>query len=242
MSEPLHITLTPALLAHLEQVGLVPGTGDIGLWLIERAETLAALLAPVEGVDVEEVLRLDREATPEPWSSDESDGCWRLHGTGIVPGCVQILKAPKRDTPFAEYWPSSADAALITTYRSMAPLLARALVQARARLAEVEQERDAAERDTAGIFEDIGHYHFSIPSPDALAEEAEAVAAVNAWAHDEDGTIEAPALAVQVRALIAAARESDAARAEVARLRRALVEPTEETGDPDSEQDEGVVS
>lgn len=56
MSESVHITLTPALLARLEQAGLAPGAGNIAVWLTERAETLAALLAPVEGVNVEEVL------------------------------------------------------------------------------------------------------------------------------------------------------------------------------------------
>lgn len=178
MSEHFHITLTPALLARLEQAGLVPGAGNVAVWLTERAER----------------------------AQDFEDDARKVKSGQCAPDEVHCSCVP----------------------------------HLRRQIAEVEKERDDDERDTAGIFEDIGHYHFFIPSPDARAEEAEAVAAVNAWAHDEDGTIEAPALAVQVRALIAAARERDEARAEVARLRASLVEPTEETSDPDSEQGEGV--
>lgn len=94
----------------------------------------ATLSAPVEGVDVEEVLRLDREATAAPWNSDDNADCWRLHGSGIADGCVQILKAPKHSTPFAEYWPPIPDAVLITTYRTAAPALAREVVALRAEL------------------------------------------------------------------------------------------------------------
>lgn len=203
--------ISPHLQRRIEEAGFVFGSGSLEVWLVERATLLRDLLAPAEDVNVQEVLRRHAEHMADPEA-----------------GQVQVM--PRSIVAVKRMIDQMHDAATV----------ARALVQARARLAEVEQERDAAERDTAGIFEDIGHYHFSIPSPDALAEEAEAVAAVNAWAHDEDGTIEAPALAVQVRALIAAARESDAARAEVARLKRALIEPVEDTGDPDSEQGEGV--
>ena len=38
----------------------------------------------------------------EPWNADESDDCVR-----IFCGNLQIIKAPKRDTPYEEYWPSS---------------------------------------------------------------------------------------------------------------------------------------
>ncbi len=65
-------------------------------------------------------------ATPGPWWSDDSAQCWRLHGVGmrlpaqgLIPEQVvnkQILKAPKHGTPYAEYWPDPADAALIEMF------------------------------------------------------------------------------------------------------------------------------
>jgi len=36
----------------------------------------------------------------EPWHADESEDCVR-----IFRGNLQIVKAPKCDTPFEEYWP-----------------------------------------------------------------------------------------------------------------------------------------
>lgn len=36
------------------------------------------------------------------WHADESDHCVR-----IFRGHMQIIKAPKRDTPYEEYWPTS---------------------------------------------------------------------------------------------------------------------------------------
>ncbi|CAB4123168.1 hypothetical protein UFOVP29_327 [uncultured Caudovirales phage] len=36
----------------------------------------------------------------EPWHADESEDCVR-----IFRGSLQIVKAPKCDTPFEEYWP-----------------------------------------------------------------------------------------------------------------------------------------
>jgi len=60
--------------------------------------------------------------------------CWRLHGVaGRIPGDdlipeqvinSQILKAPKRGTSMAEYWPNAADGAWIVT---MNPLVGLAL-------------------------------------------------------------------------------------------------------------------
>lgn len=58
--------------------------------------------------------------TPGPWEATEDEDCWRLLGRSGVP---QILKAPKRNTPYAEYWPDPKDAVLIL----MAPTLALAL-------------------------------------------------------------------------------------------------------------------
>lgn len=54
--------------------------------------------------------------TGTPWYSDDDENCWRLHGrftdwpgeVGTGPS-MQILKAPKHGTPYAEYWPSAPD-------------------------------------------------------------------------------------------------------------------------------------
>jgi hypothetical protein len=36
------------------------------------------------------------------WHADENDDCVRF-----FKGSLQIIKAPKRDTPYEEYWPDS---------------------------------------------------------------------------------------------------------------------------------------
>ena len=79
-----------------------------------------------ELLDAAEKVDAALEGTTEgPWWFDESDMCWRLHGVafrvppqmgGEIPEQVmnkQILKAAKRNTPYAEYWPEPADAAWI---------------------------------------------------------------------------------------------------------------------------------
>jgi len=54
-----------------------------------------------------ERLRLARDAIPGPWHWDSNDACMRLHGSSdMAEGCLQILKAPKKGTPYAEYWPN----------------------------------------------------------------------------------------------------------------------------------------
>lgn len=75
---------------------------------------------------LDEIEALATAATPGPWWSDEDENCWRLHGVamrippqmdGLIPEQVvnaQILKAPKRGTPYAEYWPGAADSRHIT--------------------------------------------------------------------------------------------------------------------------------
>jgi hypothetical protein len=79
-----------------------------------------------------------KAATDGPWWSDQDDQCYRLHGVaGYLPPLAegfppvrvsaQILKAPKEGTPYAEYWPTDADDAYIT---SMHPLIAIAVADA----------------------------------------------------------------------------------------------------------------
>tara|TARA_R110000868_G_scaffold9620_1_gene47512 strand:- start:19269 stop:19463 length:195 start_codon:yes stop_codon:yes gene_type:complete len=46
-------------------------------------------------------MMLDLKVYPgNPWHADESDDCVR-----IFRGDLQIIKAPKQDTPYEEYWP-----------------------------------------------------------------------------------------------------------------------------------------
>lgn len=69
-----------------------------------------------------ELRKMVDEATLGPWRSTETKDAWCLHGEarkfkgktkdGIAPS-MQILKAAKRNTPYAEYWPNDADGALI---------------------------------------------------------------------------------------------------------------------------------
>jgi hypothetical protein len=40
----------------------------------------------------------------EPWHADETDDCVR-----VFRGHLQMIKMPKRDTPYEEYWMSGAD-------------------------------------------------------------------------------------------------------------------------------------
>jgi len=42
----------------------------------------------------------DRTYEGDPWYADESEDCVR-----IFRGNLQIIKAPKHDTPYEEYWP-----------------------------------------------------------------------------------------------------------------------------------------
>lgn len=84
---------------------------------------------------IEEIVAMERAATNAPWWFDESDLCWRLHGTwgwtpeqldGKIPAQPvnkQILKAPKKGTTMAEYWPDEADAAFIIGARTAVPEL-----------------------------------------------------------------------------------------------------------------------
>ncbi|MET8985916.1 hypothetical protein ABZW49_10745 [Nonomuraea wenchangensis] len=75
---------------------------------------------------LDDIRKRHQAATDGPWWFDESENCWRLHGVagrippqldGLIPEQIvnkQILKAAKRNTPYAEYWPDDADAAFIS--------------------------------------------------------------------------------------------------------------------------------
>lgn len=136
---------------------------------------LDALLAPVEGVDLEEALRLDREATPGPWWAgaysvypDSAEG-----SAAIVP---LSAAAPA---------PRIADLRLIATYRTAAPAAVRAV----ARLAAVEQERDEAQAESAAF----ATYREAVTgalriAPMSCAEDVLATLAAPAWRAAPDAT------------------------------------------------------
>lgn len=52
-------------------------------------------------------------ATPGPWTAYDDENHWSLHQRDWP---FQILKAPKRGTPYAEYWPDPEDAAQIVSW------------------------------------------------------------------------------------------------------------------------------
>lgn len=52
-------------------------------------------------------------ATAGPWIAYDDENSWSLHVAGAP---LQILKAPKHGTPYAEYWPDDPTAAHITAW------------------------------------------------------------------------------------------------------------------------------
>lgn len=84
-------------------------------------------------------------ATRGPWWAEEDESCWQLRGVAIS---RQILKAPKRGTPYAEYWPEEADAAWIT---SMSPLVGFAIADCLDIMATQYEQHSHAPASTAHI-------------------------------------------------------------------------------------------
>src|SRR5262245_18825226 len=72
---------------------------------------------PAQVLNIDAIRAREQAATKGPWWSDEDGDMWRLHGIHAGPLNQQILKAPKRGTPYAEYWPDQADAEFITHSR-----------------------------------------------------------------------------------------------------------------------------
>lgn len=120
------------------------GGRRVGPLLITKAVDLAAVKARADA------------ATEGPWTFDEDELTWRLHGTaGIIPpqldGLIpaqrmthQILKAPKKGTTYAEYWPNRADADFIVHARTDVPALLDLLAERDATIAGLRAELDKA--------------------------------------------------------------------------------------------------
>lgn len=82
------------------------------------------------------IRQLERAATRGPWKAEEGDDHWQLFGAVTVHmHPLQLIKAPKHGTPYAEYWPSEADSAFIAAARADVPRLLKA-VEAALKLAD----------------------------------------------------------------------------------------------------------
>lgn len=86
---------------------------------------------PMSNERLERAKEIDRNAMEPPWTHDEDEHVYRLHGTGGwspahtslgIPAqrlTMQIFKAPKHDTRYMEYWPRPADTAFLTEGREL---------------------------------------------------------------------------------------------------------------------------
>lgn len=87
-------------------------------------------------------------ATPGRWYSEESDTMWQLFAEQNPEWHpYQLIKAPKKDTPYAEYWPTKADAEFITNARQDVPDLVAYARELKAKVETLEgQIADITER------------------------------------------------------------------------------------------------
>jgi hypothetical protein len=69
---------------------------------------------PLSRERLEEIHEREKKATRGPWEAFDTEDHWSLHVQGVP---CQILKAPKRNTPYAEYWPYKEDADFIVHAR-----------------------------------------------------------------------------------------------------------------------------
>ena len=79
--------------------------------------------------ELDRLLALSVTCLPGPWEIEETDDAWMLHSAPVKPGgpTMQILKAAKHGTPYAEYWPGPAEAELICRARTIVPQLVEEL-------------------------------------------------------------------------------------------------------------------
>lgn len=120
--------------------------------------------APAEALSREQLEAL-KGHTPGPWYGEDSPMFWQLFARQICPvdalvdpavkeifpngmevHPLQLLKAPKGGTPYAEYWPDEADARLIAAAPDLLTTALAALARAEAAEAEVKRLREGAAR------------------------------------------------------------------------------------------------
>jgi len=80
--------------------------------------------------DLSADLALCNAATPGPWHAQETGDVWQLFGG--LHGNMQLVKAPKHGTNYAEYWPEEADAKFIAESREGWPESIRRAIAAEA--------------------------------------------------------------------------------------------------------------
>ncbi|SDW24396.1 hypothetical protein [Paenibacillus sp. PDC88] len=85
-------------------------------------------------------------ATPGPWFAQNNADTWQLFGGTL--GVMQLIKAPKHGTNYAEYWPEEADAEFIAQAREGWPEAVRRAIEAEAEVerlhAFIEHESEVA--------------------------------------------------------------------------------------------------
>ena len=115
-------------------------------------------------------------ATPGPWEAVDTDQHWSLHMQDFP---MQILKAPKQGTPYAEYWPNTADAAFIVAARTDVPallaevkLLATITGQQHAEIDRIRGERIEARALVAELQQQLAAYQAAITAVRALDKHA----------------------------------------------------------------------
>lgn len=94
-------------------------------------------LTPAELAEIE---AREKAATQGPWWTNENDLFWQLFADAtrryeyvdeegrqqaleLAGHPLQLIKAAKRETPYAEYWPTAEDAAFIAAARTDIPAL-----------------------------------------------------------------------------------------------------------------------
>jgi hypothetical protein len=76
-------------------------------------------------IDLVALEALARHSVAGPWWTQESDDAWQLFAAAGEPAGhgFQIIKAAKHGTPYAEYWPTKADAEYLVAVLNAAPTL-----------------------------------------------------------------------------------------------------------------------
>ncbi|WP_427050440.1 hypothetical protein [Paenibacillus sp. TC-CSREp1] len=87
--------------------------------------------------DLHADLALCVAATSGPWFSVENAYTWQLFG-GLY-GNLQLVKAPKRGTNYAEYWPGEDDARFIAESREGWPEAIRRAIAAEAEVVQIRE-------------------------------------------------------------------------------------------------------
>lgn len=99
----------------------------------------------VTDAEIECVFELDRDATDGPWNDQpRHNGCGLLASDGGPVGWIETASWAGTTSGHRSIQDANANAALIAHYRNVAPRIARDLVEARAEVGRLREERDEA--------------------------------------------------------------------------------------------------